>query len=198
MKNYLATKPVNSKRGRDRSAPFVMGGSLRTRADIIAVKLQAGKDPILADQLGTGAAFAAFAAALASALAAAACAFSAMLACFTLQASTRCLSRMSSAMRRRWLSINSTAAKPPQTIAATKSKHLGEEGEPIKVTFDDGTPHVVSSINRTANRTGAVRVVGRNGDIARWFQKHCQIGDTIEGRILDPHTIRLSVPTAHD
>lgn len=26
----LAAKPVNSKRGRDHSAPFVMGGSLRT------------------------------------------------------------------------------------------------------------------------------------------------------------------------
>lgn len=78
------------------------------------------------------------------------------------------------------------------------SKHLGKDGEPIKVTFEDGTPPVVSSINRTANRTGAVRVVGRNGDIARWFQKHCRIGDIIEGRILDPHTIRLFVPTARE
>jgi hypothetical protein len=74
------------------------------------------------------------------------------------------------------------------------SEQLGDDGEPIRVIFDDGTPPVLSSINRTANRTGAVRVVGRNRDIARWFQKHCQIGDSIEGQVLDAHTIRLSAP----
>lgn len=73
------------------------------------------------------------------------------------------------------------------------SKHLGGDGEPVMVKFDDDTPPVASSINRTANRTGAVRVVGRNREIARWFQQHCQIGDMVEGQVLDAHTIRLSV-----
>lgn len=74
------------------------------------------------------------------------------------------------------------------------SQHLGNDGEPITVKFDDDTPPVASSINRTANRTGAVRVVGRNREIARWFQQRCQIGDMIQGQVLDAHTIRLSLP----
>lgn len=72
------------------------------------------------------------------------------------------------------------------------SEHLGDDGELIRVIFDDHTPPVLSSINRTANRTGAVRIVGRNREIARWFQRHCHIGDLIEGQVLDANTIRLS------
>ncbi|CAM3595148.1 GIY-YIG nuclease family protein [Agrobacterium radiobacter] len=71
------------------------------------------------------------------------------------------------------------------------SKFLGKEGEPIQVKFSDGNPPVVSKINRRANRTGAVRVVGQNSQIARWFQTHFDEGDIVEGVVLDEYTIEL-------
>lgn len=71
------------------------------------------------------------------------------------------------------------------------SKFLGKEGEPIQVKFSDGNPTVVSKINRSANRTGAVRVVGQNSRIARWFQTHFDEGDIVEGVVLDEYTIEL-------
>ncbi|MBZ9884322.1 GIY-YIG nuclease family protein [Mesorhizobium sp. CA10] len=74
------------------------------------------------------------------------------------------------------------------------SRFLGKDGDPIRVRFSDGSQTVVSKINRTANRTGAVRVVGGNQQIARWFQEHFQEGDTVQGRIVDPHTILLLTP----
>src|SRR5690606_33264923 len=45
------------------------------------------------------------------------------------------------------------------------SRHLGKDGDPIRVRFSDSSPTVISKINRTANRTGAVRVVGSNQQI---------------------------------
>lgn len=71
------------------------------------------------------------------------------------------------------------------------SRHLGKDGDPIRVRFSDGSQTVVSKINRTANRTGAVRVVGSNQQIARWFQDHFHEGDTVRGKIVDLHTIEL-------
>ena len=50
---------------------------------------------------------------------------------------------------------------------------------------------MISKINRTANRTGAVRVVGGNQQIARWFQEHFKEGDTVQGRVVDPYTLEL-------
>ena len=38
------------------------------------------------------------------------------------------------------------------------SKHLGADGEPVQVLFDDGTEPVLSRINRTANPSGSVRI----------------------------------------
>ncbi|WP_292465337.1 hypothetical protein [Mesorhizobium sp.] len=74
------------------------------------------------------------------------------------------------------------------------SRFLGKDGDPIRVRFSDGGQTVVSKINRTANRTGAVRVVGGNQQIARWFQEHFREGDTVQGRVVDPHTILLLAP----
>lgn len=71
------------------------------------------------------------------------------------------------------------------------SRHLGKDGDPIRIRFSDGSQTVVSKINRTANRTGAVRVVGGNSQISRWFQKHFKEGGTVQGRVVDPHTIEL-------
>lgn len=68
---------------------------------------------------------------------------------------------------------------------------LGKDGDPIRLTFSDGSQTVVSKINRTANRSGAVRVVGGNQQIARWFQEHFCEGDTVQGRVVDSHTIEL-------
>ncbi|WP_245470353.1 GIY-YIG nuclease family protein [Mesorhizobium sp. M2C.T.Ca.TU.002.02.1.1] len=70
------------------------------------------------------------------------------------------------------------------------SEFLGKDGDPVRVLLGDDET-VVSKINRTANRTGAVRVVGGNSRIARWFRGHFREGDVLEGRVLDPHTILL-------
>ena len=78
------------------------------------------------------------------------------------------------------------------------SRHLGRDGEPIEILFSDGNPSVVSRIDRTANRTGSVRVVGRNGEIARWFQAHFAPGETVEARILDAHRILLLAPAGDE
>ncbi len=71
------------------------------------------------------------------------------------------------------------------------SEYLGKDGDPIRVRFSDGSQTVVSTINRTANRTGAVRVIGGNAQIARWFQENFREGDTVHGSVVDPHTIEL-------
>jgi hypothetical protein len=71
------------------------------------------------------------------------------------------------------------------------SRYLGKDGDPIRVLFSNGAGPVVSKINRTANSSGAVRLVGGNSQIARWFQEHFREGDTVKGRVIDPHTIEL-------
>ncbi|MER9203463.1 GIY-YIG nuclease family protein [Mesorhizobium sp. M0933] len=71
------------------------------------------------------------------------------------------------------------------------SQFLGKDGGPIRVLFSDESVPVISKINRTANQTGAVRVVGRNQQIATWFQKHFKEGDVVRGRVIDAHTILL-------
>lgn len=68
---------------------------------------------------------------------------------------------------------------------------LGKDGDPIKVTFDDGAEPVISRINRRANLNGSVRIIGRNRSIARWFQAHFQKGDTVSAQVLDEHHVRL-------
>lgn len=75
---------------------------------------------------------------------------------------------------------------------ADASKLLGKDGDPIRIKFSDGSETVVSKINRTAIRTGSVRVVGGNAQIARWFQRNFREGETVLGRVVDPHTIELS------
>jgi hypothetical protein len=50
------------------------------------------------------------------------------------------------------------------------SRHLGVDGEHLQVLFEDGSEPVLSRINRSANPSGGVRVVGRNRQIAEWFR----------------------------
>lgn len=71
------------------------------------------------------------------------------------------------------------------------SRYLGKDGDPIRVRFSNGAELVISKINRTANRTGAVRAVGGNSQIARWFQENFKEGDIVQGQVIDPHTIEL-------
>ncbi|WSG73682.1 hypothetical protein U8P80_20070 [Rhizobium beringeri] len=78
-------------------------------------------------------------------------------------------------------------------LGVEASEYLGKDGDPIRVRFSDGSRAVVSKINRTANRTGAVRVIGENAQIARWFQENFREGDTVHGSVVDSHTIELLV-----
>ncbi|UCI23966.1 GIY-YIG nuclease family protein [Mesorhizobium sp. B2-8-5] len=71
------------------------------------------------------------------------------------------------------------------------SRFLGKDGDPIRVLLGDTSNIVISKINRAANSSGAVRVVGSNQQIARWFQDNFREGDTVHGRVIDPHTIKL-------
>ncbi len=71
------------------------------------------------------------------------------------------------------------------------SAHLGGDGDPIEVAFDDGAEPVLSRIDRRANPSGSVRIVGRNRPIARWFQRHFQKGDTVGALVLDAHRVLL-------
>lgn len=71
------------------------------------------------------------------------------------------------------------------------SAHLGGDGEPIEVIFEDGAEPVLSRIDRRANPSGSVRIVGRNRPIARWFQAHFQKGDTVGVLVLDAHRVLL-------
>jgi hypothetical protein len=75
------------------------------------------------------------------------------------------------------------------------SVHLGADGEHIQVLFDDGSDPVLSRINRRANPSGAVRVVGRNRQIAEWFQRHFRIGDVVGARVIDANRILLLAAT---
>jgi hypothetical protein len=71
------------------------------------------------------------------------------------------------------------------------SEHLGGDGDPIEVAFDDGTDSVISCINRRANPSGSVRVVGRNRAIAEWFQKYFQKRDVVWARVENLNRIML-------
>ncbi|RVP09843.1 GIY-YIG nuclease family protein [Sinorhizobium meliloti] len=76
-------------------------------------------------------------------------------------------------------------------LGVEASEYLGKDGDPIRVRFSDGSQTVVSKINRTANRTGAVRVIGGNAQIARWFHENFTEGDTVHASVVDAHTIAL-------
>jgi hypothetical protein len=77
------------------------------------------------------------------------------------------------------------------------SPHLGADGEPIQILFNDGAEPVLSAINRTANTNGSVRVIGRNRQIAEWLQAHFQQGDVVNARVLDPNRIMLLAPPSN-
>ncbi|WP_443749357.1 hypothetical protein [Asticcacaulis solisilvae] len=69
------------------------------------------------------------------------------------------------------------------------SKHLGPRGDPITISFSDGTSDVTSAINRTANKTGAVRFVGNNSLIADWFRMNFRKGEYVRVLILSPNRV---------
>lgn len=78
-------------------------------------------------------------------------------------------------------------------LGVEASECLGKHGDSIRVRFSDGSQAVISKINRTANRTGSVRIIGGNADIARWFQQNFSEGDTVHGNVVDPHTVELVI-----
>jgi hypothetical protein len=75
------------------------------------------------------------------------------------------------------------------------SQYLGGHGEPITVSFSDGAAEINSFINRTANRTGAVRIIGANTQISAWFRQHFHEGDVVEVEILGPNHILMLAHT---
>lgn len=80
------------------------------------------------------------------------------------------------------------------------SRFLGKDGDPVRVRFSNRAAPIMSKINRTANRSGAVRIVGGNQLIAAWFQENFQEGATVHGLVRDHHTIELQGPDSppHD
>ncbi len=73
------------------------------------------------------------------------------------------------------------------------SKCLGDNGELVRIFLGSEKPDscVNSTINRTANPNGSVRVRGNNSKIAEWFQARFKLGDNVEASVLDRNTIFL-------
>ncbi|MDZ5451682.1 GIY-YIG nuclease family protein, partial [Labrys sp. ZIDIC5] len=79
---------------------------------------------------------------------------------------------------------------PPQDSSVPVNP-LGKEGEPLEIRFGDGAEPIISRIDRTANSSGAVRVVGRNRQIAQWLQRNFEQGEIVEAQICNPNSILL-------
>lgn len=72
------------------------------------------------------------------------------------------------------------------------TNHLfGRTDAPLTVCFSDGAPAVASRIDRRANSSGSVRLLGSNQAIATWLQKHFQVGDRVTALIISPYLIEL-------
>ncbi len=71
------------------------------------------------------------------------------------------------------------------------SRLLGAHDEPIEISFGGGDPSVISKIDRKANASGSVRIVGNNRTIAKWFQHHFSLGDLVTADILSRNHIML-------
>ncbi|MFT4090163.1 MAG: GIY-YIG nuclease family protein [Asticcacaulis sp.] len=74
-------------------------------------------------------------------------------------------------------------------VGTQASPYFGVDGDPVRISFSDGTTDITSSINRTANRSGGVRLVGKNRLIGDWFREHFNEGETVQVRILGPNWI---------
>lgn len=75
-------------------------------------------------------------------------------------------------------------------LGAEASGLLGAHGALLNIRLGDETT-VASTINRTANRNGSVRVVGSNAAIADFFQRNFQLGAVVKGAVIDGSTIAL-------
>ena len=71
------------------------------------------------------------------------------------------------------------------------SSNLSNDGEPIEVNLGNETSHVTFRINRTAYKSGGVRILGRKSLIAEWFQGHVTRGDAVYMRLIDDDSILL-------
>ena len=78
------------------------------------------------------------------------------------------------------------------------SSHLGKDGDPNTITFSDRSEPIISRIDRRANKSGSVRVVGHNRLVAKWFQKNFNKGDTVDARVVGQNQIFLVSPAARD
>ena len=65
---------------------------------------------------------------------------------------------------------------------------VGDEG-PMALTLR-GAGEVGGRINRSANRNGTARVIGRAA-LRDWFQAHYRQGDTVPVRIVSPRRLTL-------
>jgi hypothetical protein len=71
------------------------------------------------------------------------------------------------------------------------SRHLGQHGDAVIVYLGNETEQVDSTINRTANANGSVRIVGNNQKIVDWFHQHFKLGDMVEAKVQDPQHLLL-------
>ena len=71
------------------------------------------------------------------------------------------------------------------------SKVLGAHGDSVTVLLGSSGKTIQSKINRTANVNESVRLVGKNSDIADWFQSNFELGDTVNCRVVGPFEIEF-------
>lgn len=71
------------------------------------------------------------------------------------------------------------------------SRFLGANNEMLVIHFDDGTPSIKTRIDRKANASGSVRLIGNNKGVADGFNRNFQLDDIVKARILGPNEIEL-------
>jgi hypothetical protein len=74
------------------------------------------------------------------------------------------------------------------------NRYLGEDGASVVIYLGTKDDAVASKISRTANRSGAVRIVGNNWEIARWFQNNFGLWDVVDAKVLGRGEILLLPP----
>jgi hypothetical protein len=76
-------------------------------------------------------------------------------------------------------------------VGVFASPYLAGHSEPVTISFDDETEAATCRINRTANSSGGVRIVGKTSTIANWFQKNFKEGDVLKADVITRNEILL-------
>lgn len=69
--------------------------------------------------------------------------------------------------------------------------YFGKDGDIVLIHLGNKENSLASSVNRTANPSGSVRILGSNQKIATWFQQNYKLGDVVVAEIVGKNEILL-------